>query len=241
MGICRRRRSLPTISGTDSLQPVPPTLVIFDCDGVLVDSEILVVEIEAGLLTEAGFPLTSQEIVEQYVGLSYPAMMEDIGARFGRPVPEALSDKVQRTALDRLAVDLEAVPGMHDLLAVLNPARCVASSSDLDRITMSLAVSGLAHHFDPGAIFSAQMVKRPKPAPDLFELAARRMGWEPPNCLVIEDSTYGVAGALAAGMTVVGLVAGGHAGPRLADRLFEAGAAEVFDSAEDLSRYLGRY
>lgn len=238
IGICRRRRSSPAISGTDSLLVVPPTLVIFDCDGVLVDSEILVVEIEAGLLSDAGFTLTAQEIIEQYVGLSYPAMMEDLGTRFGRPVPEVLSAEVQRAALARLATDLQAVPGMDDLLAALKPARCVASSSDLDRITMSLAVSGLAHHFDPGAVFSAQMVERPKPAPDLFELAASRMGWSPADCLVIEDSPYGVAGASAAGMTVVGLVAGGHAGPGLADRLLAEGAADVFDSAGDLSSFL---
>lgn len=217
---------------------MPQELIIFDCDGVLVDSEALVVEVEAILLTEAGFPLTAQEIIERYVGLSYSTMMAAIEAQFGRPVPKELSDEVQRAALTRLSSDLEAIPGIDDLLEGLEPARCVASSSDVDRITMSLRVSGLTRHFDPNAIFSAQMVERPKPAPDLFELAAMRMNTHPSSCVVVEDSPHGVAGAVAAGMTVVGLVAGGHAGPTLADRLTDAGASRVFDSAADLGQYL---
>jgi HAD superfamily hydrolase (TIGR01509 family) len=217
---------------------VPYDLVVFDCDGVLVDSEVLVVDVEAALLSEAGFELTASDIIERFVGLSYATMMAAIGAEFGRPVPGELSQRVQQAAMARLARDLQAVPGMDGLLNGLERPRCVASSSDLERISMTLAVSGLDHHFDPASIFSAQMVRRPKPAPDLFELVARALDVDPARCVVVEDSPAGVEGAVAAGMTAVGLLAGGHVGPRLAGRLSAAGASLIFDSAAELADHL---
>jgi HAD superfamily hydrolase (TIGR01509 family) len=219
-------------------RPVGYDLVVFDCDGVLVDSEILVADVEAALLSEAGYELAAEDILERFVGLSYPTMLASLGAETGRPVPEVLGRRVRQAALDRLARDLKPVPGIDELLDGLSGPRCVASSSDLDRITLSLAVSGLARHFTPEVVFSAQMVERPKPAPDLFQLAASAMGVDAGRCVVIEDSPYGVEGAVRAGMTAVGLVAGGHAGPGLADRLVSAGATVVFDTAADLGRYL---
>ncbi len=213
-------------------------LLVFDCDGVLVDSEVLVMEVEAALLTEAGFPLTTDEIADHFVGLSYASMMAALGQRHGRPVPEALSRRVQQAALDLFPDHLRPVPGMADLLDGSDRPRCVASSSDLDRIELSLRVTGLADRFAPGSIFSAQMVERGKPAPDLFLLAAATIGAEPRSCLVIEDSTAGVAAARAAGMEVVGLVAGGHARPHLGPRLRAAGASRVFDRVEQLADFL---
>jgi beta-phosphoglucomutase-like phosphatase (HAD superfamily) len=117
--------------------------------------------------------------------------------------------------------------------------RCVASSSRLDRIRLSLDVAGLAGHFDPDHLFSTQMVARPKPAPDVFILAAEKLGAEPSRCVVVEDSPHGVHGALAAGMVPVGLTAAGHGSPTLAGRLSEAGAIEVFGSVEELGAWLG--
>ena len=213
-------------------------LVVFDCDGVLVDSEILVVEVEAEMLTEAGFPITAHEITERFVGLSYATMMAALAADAGREVPESLNRRIQEAAMARLARDVRPVSGMDGLLADLVAPRCVASSSDLDRITLSLRVSGLDAHFVPERIFSAQMVERPKPAPDLFQLAAGQLGVDPDRCVVVEDSPHGVAGAVAAGMTAVGLVAGGHARPDLGDRLEAAGAATVFASSGELASYL---
>lgn len=213
-------------------------LLVFDCDGVLVDSEALVMEVEAALLTEAGFPLSTDEIADNYVGLSYTTMMADLGARYGRPVPEELSQRVQRAALERFPDHLVAVPGMTELLATSDRARCVASSSNIDRIELSLRITGLADRFAAGTIFSAQMVERGKPAPDLFLLAAHTLGVEPAGCLVIEDSTAGVTAAKAAGMQVVGLVAGGHARPHLGHRLEEAGASRVFQRVDQLAEFL---
>jgi HAD superfamily hydrolase (TIGR01509 family) len=210
-------------------------LVVFDCDGVLVDSEALVVEVEAEMLTAAGFPITPDEIIERFVGLSYTTMMAELGTDNGRPVPDELSQRIQRAALDEFPARLRPVPGIDELLAGLALPRCVASSSDLDRIELSLAVTGLAGYFETDRIFSAQMVERGKPAPDLFELSASRLGVAPSRCLVIEDSPAGVTAAAAAGMEVVGFVAGGHASEGLGDRLLAAGASEVFPTAEKLA------
>ncbi len=217
-----------------------PDLLVFDCDGVLVDSEFLVMEVEARMLTEAGFSVTTDEIADNYVGLSYSTMMADLGRRHGRPVPEELSRSIQQAALDLFPARLQPLAGMPELLTRSRRPRCLASSSDLDRIALSLRVTGLDDHFEPERIFSAQMVERGKPAPDLFLLAARTLGADPAACLVVEDSAAGVTAARAAGMEVVGLVAGGHARPHLADRLMAAGASRIFDRVDDLDGYLAR-
>ncbi len=208
-----------------------PELVVFDCDGVLVDSEAIVIDVEAELLTEGGFPITADEIAERYVGLSYPDMMRGLETRFGRAVPASLSQEVQDRAVEAFEGRLQPVPGMAEVLAGHRGPRCVASSSDPARIDRSLELTGLARHFDPAHLFSATMVANGKPAPDLFLHAADAMGTRPSACLVIEDSPSGVIAALAAGMSVVGFVGGGHARPSLGRRLAEAGASVVVDRA----------
>lgn len=214
--------------------PETPELVIFDCDGVLVDSEAIVIEMEAALLTEAGFPMTVDEVAETCVGLSYPDMMAMLEGRFGRPVPDDLSRRIQSDAMAAFPDRLRAVPGIEAVLRGLDLPRCVASSSNLDRIRLSLGITGLTPHFRTDHVFSAQMVERGKPAPDLFLLAAERLGVNPARCLVVEDSPHGVAAAVAAGMDVVGFVGGGHARPSLRTRLEAAGATRVVEHAGDL-------
>lgn len=209
-------------------------LLIFDCDGVLVDSEVIVIEIEAALLTAAGFPVTTDEIADRFVGLSYPDMMTMLEADHGRPVPAELSATIQRDAVAAFPDRLQAVGGIPELLAGLTLPRCVASSSDLDRVQLSLDVTDLAPHFDPDHVFSAQMVQNGKPAPDLFLHAANRVGIDPASCLVIEDSPHGVTAAIAAGMRVLGFVGGQHARPSLARRLADAGATTVIDDPRDI-------
>lgn len=220
------------------MAPVSTELVIFDCDGVLVDSEAIVIEIESALLTEAGFALTSDEIADRFVGLSYPDMMATLAAEFGHPVPDGLSERIQRDALAAFPDRLQAVAGMPSLLDGLELPVCVGSSSDLDRIRLSLDVTGLAKHFDPAHLFSAQMVDRGKPAPDLFLHAATEMGFDPTTCLVIEDSPHGVEAALAAGMAVVGFTGGLHARPSLAKRLAAAGAEVIVDNSARILNHL---
>ncbi|MEM9566336.1 MAG: HAD family phosphatase [Actinomycetota bacterium] len=232
----------PTSQGSDAAAPLDPPdhpeLVVFDCDGVLVDSEVLVVDVEARMLTEAGFPITADEIADHFIGLSYGSMMAELARRHGRAVPDDLSERIQQAAIDRFPDHLRPVPGMPALLAGSERPRCVASSSDLDRIALSLQLTGLDVHFAADRVFSAQMVERGKPAPDLFLLAAETLDVETAACLVVEDSTAGVVAARAAGMDVVGLVAGGHARPNLGDRLTEAGARRVFTTVEELAGHL---
>lgn len=213
-------------------------LVIFDCDGVLVDSEVIVIEIEAELLCAAGFPVTADEIADRFVGLSYPDMMAMLEADHGRPVPDELSATIQTDALAAFPDLLRAVAGMPEALAELAMPRCVASSSDLDRVRLSLELTGLTPHFDPDHVFSAQMVDRGKPAPDLFLHAAERLGVDPTRCLVIEDSPHGVTAAIDAGMAVVGFVGGQHARPSLARRLAAAGAETILDDPRDVAHHL---
>jgi len=213
-------------------------LVIFDCDGVLVDSEAIVIQIESGLLTAAGFPVTADEIADRFVGLSYPDMMATLESEFGRPVPAELSTRIQRDALAAFPDQLRPVAGMRDLLHGLAPQRCVASSSDLDRIQLSLEVTGLQAYFEPEHLFSAQMVDNGKPAPDLFVHAAGRLGARAEDCLVIEDSPHGILAAIAAGMRVIGFVGGLHARPSLRARLEAAGAETIVDHPGQISDQL---
>jgi HAD superfamily hydrolase (TIGR01509 family) len=213
-------------------------LIVFDCDGVLVDSEALVAGVEAELLTAAGYPITADQIIDRFVGTSYTSMMATLGREHQRPVPDSLRSEVQRAALDLFPTHLRAVDGIDRLLERLGADRCVASSSDPDRITLSLRICGLDHHFAPDRLFSSRMVANGKPAPDLFLHAASSSGADPGACLVVEDSVVGVMAARAAGMTVVGLVAAGHAGPALADRLSAAGADRVFTTTAELADHL---
>ena len=212
--------------------------MIFDCDGVLVDSEAIVMEIESEALTAAGFSLTVDEIADRFVGLSYVDMMAVVAADFGREVPPELSGRIQADALAAFTHRLEPVRGMRRFLEQLTAARCVASSSDADRIELSLDVTGLAAFFDPTRVYSAQMVDRGKPAPDLFLHAATDLDVDPARCVVIEDSPHGVAAALAAGMRVVGFVGGRHARPSLTRRLRDAGAGVVVDHPDQLPAHL---
>jgi len=213
-------------------------LTIFDCDGVLVDSEVVVVQQEEAALRSLGIDIDVDGIVERYVGLSYASMEAKVIEEFDVDVPPGFFDQIQADALASFPELLQPVPGMVDVVASLTGPKCVASSSDLDRIHLSLDLTGHAPSFAAGTIFSAQMVEHGKPAPDLFLHAASTMGHDPTRCVVIEDSPHGVTAAVAAGMHPIGLVAGGHCPPGLGDRLREAGARSIAASAEELRAQL---
>ncbi len=215
-----------------------PEAVLFDCDGVLVDSEVIAVGIEAKLLTAAGFPMTFDEVATAFVGLSHKEVMEIIESRFGRPVPDEISEQIHTDTMAAFPTELEAVNGIGSVLDASSLPRCVASSSTLDRIALSLQLTRLDHHFDPAHIYSAQMVERGKPEPDLFLHAARGLGVDPTSCVVVEDSPHGVAAGLAAGMHVIGFTAGLHATPTMAARLQEAGAHRIAANADQLTEML---
>ena len=210
-----------------------PDLLVFDCDGVLVDSETVACRVDAELFAEIGIEIGVEEIRERFVGGSSGQMCETLAREHGVAIGEAFRRRLLDTVLARFETELTAIPGVADALERLPFPRCVASSSEPHRIRRSLELTGLLAQFDPH-LFSAKMVARGKPAPDVFLLAAARMGAAPARCLAIEDSVAGVTAARAAGMSVLGFAGGWHCGPGLPPRLLAAGAARVFDDMRAL-------
>jgi HAD superfamily hydrolase (TIGR01509 family) len=201
-------------------------LFIFDCDGVLVDSEPLAAK--AYVHAYAGRGLTiGPEVIAECIGMKQADIFARIEQLTGVVFPAAHADDIWKVTKDIFTEKLQPTPGITEFLETLDRPRCVASSSSIERILHSLTLTKLLHHFD-GAIFSSSMVKRGKPAPDLFLFAAERLGYAPQDCVVIEDSPFGVQAAVAAGMTVLGFTGGGHSSPAHAAQLRAAGAELVF-------------
>ncbi len=211
----------------------PPTLLIFDCDGVLINSELLGCQAESACLAAFGIAMTAEEILDRYLGISLPAMLADLEARLGRTLPADLADRLRQAVATAFEAGLRPMPGIEAALQTLPHPRCVASSSAPERLRDSLRLTGLLPHFDPH-IFSATQVARGKPAPDLFLFAAQRMQAPPAACVVVEDSVPGVQAAAAAGMRVVGFTGGSHCRPGHAERLRAAGASAVCDDMHTL-------
>jgi HAD superfamily hydrolase (TIGR01509 family) len=215
-----------------------PDLVLFDCDGVLVDSELLASRLLAAALTAEGYPLTAADCRARYTGISMRSAIAMVEADRGKPLPDDFEDRMRANDLKVFARELKPVPGVAQALARIPLAKCVASSGAPEKIRHSLTVTGLIGFFAPH-LFSAHMVAHGKPAPDLFLFAAETMGALPARCCVIEDSAPGIAAARAAGMPVLGFAGGGHAGDGYAAMLKKAGADAVFDCMADLPGLLG--
>ena len=205
-------------------------LVIFDCDGVLVDSERLAVRIEAEILSRLGWPLTEADIVERFVGRSAAYMHQEIERHLGRSVDwDAEFEPRYQEVFER---ELLPVPGIAETLDAITTPTCVASSGSHEKMRFTLGKTGLFDRFD-GRIFSADQVPHGKPAPDIYLFAAEEMGAAPERCAVVEDSASGVTAGLAAGMTVFAF-AGGVTGPDF----LSIGDAVVFDDMKDLPAML---
>jgi HAD superfamily hydrolase (TIGR01509 family) len=214
-------------------------LVIFDCDGVLIDSELLSVEADLACLAEEGIvDLSAEEILERYTGISMAGMLSDLETRYGRSFPDfAPRHRQCLTAL--FENSLQPIRGIAEVLASLGCKVCVASSSTPDRLRLALTLVGLFDRLHPH-IFSTTEVARGKPAPDLFLHAATQMAVEPRHCVVIEDSVPGVIAAVAAGMTAIGFTGGGHCRPGHDSRLYAEGAALVIGDMAQLPAALMR-
>lgn len=213
----------------------PIDLVVFDCDGVLVDSEHLAVRVEVELLTELGWAITPDEVLDRFVGRSDADMLRQIEERVG-PVPQFL-DEYRRRLHEAFDAELTAVPGIAraiDDVEATGVATCVASSGTHAKMRRTLGLTGLFDRFD-GRIFSAEEVARGKPAPDLFLHAAASMGVEPRRCLVVEDSRSGVEAATRAGMRSVGFVGG-----LTPCEWLEGRASVVIDDMSELAGALAR-
>ncbi len=214
-----------------------PDLVIFDCDGVLVDSEVIFARILAECLTAADLPATADEALLLGFGKNRDTLTAAVETRFGRTLPDRFFETMRaRTAL-ALERELVPMPGIEALLTALPVARCVASNGHLGRVRERLALTGLLRFFDPH-VFSASQVAFGKPAPDLFLLAARQLGAHPASCTVVEDSVIGVVAAIAAGMPVLGFCGGSHCPGDHADQLHAAGCSRVFARMADLAAHL---
>ena len=206
----------------------PLELVIFDCDGVLIDSELLSVEADLACLAEEGIvDLSAEDILERYTGISMAGMLSDLETRYGRSFPDfAARHRQCLTAL--FENSLQPIRGIAEVLASLDGKVCVASSSTPDRLRLALTLVGLFDRLHPH-IFSATQVGRGKPAPDLFLHAAARMGVSAQACVVVEDSQHGVQAARAAGMRVVG-----YAGGLTSARLLEGPGTSIIDDMRAL-------
>ena len=214
-------------------------MIVFDCDGVLVDSEPIAAAVAAEEFTRAGFPCTPDAVLRQFTGMSDADMLAAVEAAASRRLPPNFAAALAAATEERLRAELRPMPHAAEVLAGLDRARCVASSSSLGRVRLSLEVTGLLGFFH-SHVFSASEVKRGKPAPDLFLHAAEKMRVVPSRCVVVEDSGRGVAAAAAAGMASIGFLGGGRGDSRVASALIAAGARAVITDLRDLPGALAR-
>lgn len=213
----------------------PPELVIFDCDGVLVDSERIAVRLHVEIGPEFGWPLTPEEVMQHFVGRSSASIRLVISERLSADVATRWDAKFINRHRVVVEDELEAVPGIHEALQEITLRTCVASSGSHEKMLHTLGLAGLYGHFE-GRLFSATEVANGKPAPDLFLHAASQMGVHPSRCVVVEDSRYGVQAARAAGMQALGYFGG--LTPR---QWLEGPHTRVFDDMRDLPALLDDY
>ena len=217
-------------------------LVIFDCDGVLIDSEIISTSVLVETLTRHGVAIEMSHVLQNFIGHPFPVVAGKIAAIAGAPLPASFEPEYRSNLAQRFEAELKPMPGILDVLGQLAVPYCAATSSSPERAHQSLRAAGLSPLFGE-RVFTVSMVLRPKPAPDLFLHAAASMGVEPRDCLVVEDSDLGIAAAKAAGMTAWQFTGGSHfaaSHPRPAagivpDRIFDR-MADFFEGAPELRR-----
>ncbi|WP_259781121.1 HAD family hydrolase [Aestuariispira ectoiniformans] len=212
-------------------------LVIFDCDGVLVDSEALSTKVWVQFLADHGLPYGTEDIAA-HAGLTDRALRNLISEETGYELPDDTPQQIEERATSLFDNELNALPGVLDAVSRLTLPKCVCSNSGMARLHRSLRTVGLFDHFGPDRIYHASLVGKPKPAPDLHLHALERMGATAEHAVVIEDSVTGVTAARAAGITVFGYTAASHLGEDQADKLRAAGASLVFNDMNELDRLL---
>lgn len=208
-------------------------LVIFDCDGVLLDSEVIACRAEASALTELGLHYSWQQVAERFAGTPENEMYALLEQESGREIPARYRARVKAEVDAEYLRGVEAIAGVETLLDGLSQPVCVASSSRPSKLALGLVRAGLYERFYPH-VFSVKLVERGKPAPDIFLYAANAMGVAPERCLVVEDSVAGVTAARAAGMRVIGFIGGSHCFGGHDQRLIAAGADAVISALPEL-------
>jgi HAD superfamily hydrolase (TIGR01509 family) len=210
-------------------------LTLFDCDGVLVDSEILASTVICDVLREVGYESTPEELSERFAGITTEGIFKLVGEEIGRPVPQSAIESTKHGIDEKLRHELKPIPGVQEMLDAIEGPRCICSNSRAYRLEISLKRTELWDRFRP-YVFSAQEVgtKRGKPAPDIYLYGAEQFGVDPADGIVVEDSITGIAAGVAAGMRVIGFVGGSHTWPGHADMLTEAGAITVVRRLADI-------
>ncbi|MEO0635731.1 MAG: HAD family hydrolase [Pseudomonadota bacterium] len=210
-------------------------LIIFDCDGVLVDSEMIAARVEAEAFTDWGYELDWREFAARFAGMTTADIMQSVADEMDRPVEAGMYDDIQMEIDEKLANELQIIEGADAVLDRLDAPRCICSNSSDERLTMELRKVGLLDRFKP-YIFSAKSVgsKQPKPSPSVFRHALSEFGIEGRHAVVIEDSRHGIEGARAAGCRVVGFTGASHTYAGHAEQLMDAGAETVIAKMSDL-------
>lgn len=210
-------------------------LILFDCDGVLVDSEIIAAEVESKLLTEAGYPISAEEMCIRFAGMTWQNILFSIEKDADIPFSATLLDKSEKLLDQRLAHEVKIIDGVDFALARLTLQRGICSNSSSERLDLMLNKVGLRDAFQPH-IYSAKDLgaDRVKPKPDIYLHGAKQFGVHPSRCIVVEDSVHGVHAARAAGMRVIGFTGASHTYPSHADRLTDAGAETVISRMMEL-------
>jgi HAD superfamily hydrolase (TIGR01509 family) len=214
-------------------------LVIFDCDGVLVDSEAISCRAHAEVLSRHGYPITREQVFDRFLGRSTRQATSEVEAELGHALPDDFHVELRDEQFRSFEADLEAVPHIHAALDAIVQPVCVASSGSQQRMRLTLGRTHLYDRFAPN-IFSSSQVLNGKPAPDLFLFAAEQMNVPPDRFVVIEDSVAGIAGAVAAGMPVLGFHGGSHCQDGYGNKLHDAGAAMIFDDMRRLPDLIAR-
>jgi HAD superfamily hydrolase (TIGR01509 family) len=212
---------------------MPFSLVIFDCDGVLVDSEILSAEVEAEALSHLGVPVTSQDVMNRFLGLTQAELERKFERDYGIRLPSDHAQTTSQMLRQAYLTRLDPVPGVRKVIEELAIPFCVASNSPPSKLGLGLSVTNLFELVYPN-IFCSKLVARGKPAPDLFLYAAKTMGADPARAVVVEDSVVGIKAAKAAGMLAIGFVGGLHHMPPSDQALIAAGADHIAQTMEDV-------
>jgi len=211
--------------------------VIFDCDGVLIDSEIIIQRVSLAYLTDLGLRYDPEDFAARFLGVTWADFFAGLDAdhhdQFGRPLPADFGATLNGRARAEIDTHLNAMHGIHDVVADLRLPKAVASGSSPETLERCLRKVALFDHFAPH-IYSAQIMPRGKPAPDVYLHAARQIDVAPTRCVAVEDSVNGTASAVAAGMRVIGFTGGGHCPPTQAARLRAAGAVDVAATMDEL-------
>jgi HAD superfamily hydrolase (TIGR01509 family) len=209
-------------------------LIIFDCDGVLIDSEIISARVDCEFLRDYGYEITPEELAHRFAGLTTEKIFELAGEEIGRPIPKEVIRRAEVETDRRLGEEVDPIPGVHEMLDALDGPRCICSNSRPERLKISLAKAGLWDRFRP-YVFSSREVGegRGKPAPDVFLHGAKLLEFDPADTIVLEDSVAGVTGGVAAGMRVVGFTGASHSWPGHGEALMDAGALTIVRRLKD--------